>query len=157
LSNIDLEELERLAAQATPGPWKAENWSRVWHEPKQGVRRTVADCVRVTVKSPKRHRANARLIAAMHEALPELIAENRELRERVRELEIREVDYIEERDALLCTKYALERQRAWLAERLNFICHSDTDCVLGCPDIMNGNCRNVTRSQWIEAAKEAGE
>jgi hypothetical protein len=84
---IDLDKLELLAAQATPAPWTADNWSRVWYEPKQGVRRTVADCVRVTVKSPKRHRANARLIAAMHEALPELIAEHRALREKVRELE----------------------------------------------------------------------
>ena len=84
---IDLDELERLHKAATPGPWTADNWSRVWHEPRQGVRRTVADCVRVTVKSAKRHKANARLIAAMHEAVPELIAENRALRERVRELE----------------------------------------------------------------------
>ena len=84
---IDLDELERLAKAATPAPWTADNWSRVWYEPKQGVRRTVADCVRVTVKSPKRHKANAAYIAAMHEALPELIAENRELQEKVRELE----------------------------------------------------------------------
>lgn len=49
----------------------------------------------------------------------------------------------------------VEAQRDWLAERLNFICHSDTDCVLGCPDVMNGNCSKVTRSQWIEASKDA--
>lgn len=77
---IDPDELLRLQAAATPGPWKADNWSRVWYEPKQGVRRTVADCIRVTVKSPKRHRANARLIAAMHEATPELIDEIKTLR-----------------------------------------------------------------------------
>jgi hypothetical protein len=93
LTEEKLIELEALAKAATPAPWTADNWSRVWHEPKQGVRRTVADCVRVTVKSPKRHRANARLIAAMHEALPELIAENRALRERVRELE-RQREYL---------------------------------------------------------------
>jgi hypothetical protein len=85
---VDLDELERLAAKATPGPWTADNWSRVWHEPKQGVRRTVADCVRVTVKSPKQHRANARLIAAMHKAVPELVARVRELEETVITLQI---------------------------------------------------------------------
>jgi hypothetical protein len=109
---IDLDELERLAKAATPAPWTADNWSRVWHEPRQGVRRTVADCVRVTVKSPKQHRANARLIAAMHEALPKLIAEHRALRERVRELEWQR-DWLANRfsgeyDGMPASKYFLQ-------------------------------------------------
>lgn len=88
MDKIDLDELERLYQEATPGPWKAgRNRSIVWYSPAPDVWRSVADCVRVTVKSSKRHKENAKLIAAMHEALPELIAENRALQERVRELE----------------------------------------------------------------------
>ena len=85
--DIDLEDLERLHKTATPGPWVANNWGRVWYTPNPDSKRLVCDTMRNTVKNPKSWRANARLIAAMREALPELIAENRALREKVRELE----------------------------------------------------------------------
>jgi hypothetical protein len=85
LSNINLEELERLAAKATPGPWVANNWGRVWHTPNPNSTRLVCDTMRNTVRNPKSWRANARLIAAMREALPELIARVRELEQ---ELEV---------------------------------------------------------------------
>ena len=84
---IDLEKLESLAKAATPGPWVANNWGRVWYTPNPDSKQLVCDTLRNTVRNPKRWRDNARLIAAMREALPELIAENRALRERVRELE----------------------------------------------------------------------
>jgi hypothetical protein len=100
------------------------------------------------------------------ERIHELEAENRALRERVRELEFREVDYIEERDALLCTKYALERQRELLARNI-----ADVGWCLGCqiaacpnvgshldPLLVNREeCKEMI-IQWSEkAAKEAGE
>lgn len=87
MDSAKLEELERLAAQATPGPWTANNWGRVWYTPNSDSKRLVCDTMRNTVRNPKKWRANARLIAAMREALPELIAENRALREKVQALE----------------------------------------------------------------------
>lgn len=79
MDKIDLEELERLHKAATPGPWAANNWGRVWHTPNPNSTRLVCDTMRNTVRNPKSWRANARLIAAMREALPELIARVREL------------------------------------------------------------------------------
>lgn len=120
---IDLDALEQLAAQATPGPWEVDDCNNIRIAPKgRPIVATIHDDEDYLPRM-----ADAQYIAAACNAVPELIA-------RVREL---------------------ERQRDWLAERLNFICHSDTDCVLGCPDVMNGNCSNVTRSQWIEASKDA--
>ena len=99
--NVDLEELERLAAQATPGPWAANNWGRVWYTSSHDSKRLVCDTMRNTVRNPKSWRANARLIAAMRNSVPELIAENRALQERVRELEAENADLKNQlRDAL---------------------------------------------------------
>ena len=72
---VNLEELLRMYKSATQGEWKADNRGRVWVQTNPDSRRTVADCVRVTVKSLPAHRKNAKLIAAMHRALPDLIAE----------------------------------------------------------------------------------
>lgn len=85
MDKIDLGELERLAAQATPGPWMANNWGRVWYTSNHDSKRLVCDTMRNTVRNPKSSRANARLIAAMRNAVPELIARVREL-ERQREI-----------------------------------------------------------------------
>lgn len=94
MDKIDLEELERLAAQATPGPWAANNWGRVWYTSNHNSKRLVCDTMRNTVRNPKSWRANARLIAAMRNAVPELIA-------RVRELEAENADLRNQlRDAL---------------------------------------------------------
>ena len=83
-------------------------------------------------------------------AVPELIAENRALQERVRELKIREVDYIEESNALLCTKHALEKQRELLAKELVSRGH-----------ILGSVAEADLVKPWIDAveqaAKEAGE
>ena len=72
---VDLERLLLMHTSATRGEWKADNWGRVWVQIGPNAKRTVADCVRVTVKSLPAHRKNAKLIAAMHGALPELITE----------------------------------------------------------------------------------
>jgi hypothetical protein len=115
---IDLDELERLAAQATPGPWVTEDLYNITHYDKAHEWHGIviqADICGKMIPSE----ANVAYIVAACNSLPTLIAENRALQERVRELEIREVDYIEERDALLCTKNTLERQRDWLANRFS--------------------------------------
>lgn len=72
-----IDELERLAAQATPGPWDYDatgvfKWRFLLEK------RHVCECMT---------EANAAYIVAMHETVPELIAEHRKLQERVRELE----------------------------------------------------------------------
>lgn len=92
MDKIDLDELEQLAKAATPGPWVANNWGRVWHTPNPDSKRLVCDTMRNTVKNPKSWRANARLIAAMRNAVPELIArvrgleaENADLRNQLRD------------------------------------------------------------------------
>lgn len=82
MDSAQLEELERLHKAATPGPWVANNWGRVWYTPNPDSKRLVCDTMRNTVRNPKKWRANARLIASMREAVPELIAENRALLER---------------------------------------------------------------------------
>jgi hypothetical protein len=77
--------------------------------------------------------------------MPELIAENRALQERVR---------------------ALERQRDWLAKLLGDLCvtQKDGECPLfyACPASGFGwSCGNAIKEDWIytaeQAAKEAGE
>lgn len=163
---LDLEELERLAQAATPGPWFHTTCDMV------GTTESFFDedflCVcRTDVPEENKHSTdNASYVVAACNAVPELIAENRELRERARELEIREVDYIEERDALLCTKNTLERQRDWLAKLLGDLCttQKDGECPLfyACPASGFGwSCGNAIKEDWIytaeQAAKEAGE
>jgi hypothetical protein len=157
MPNLNIEELERLAAQATPGPWVG-----------RGNHIFCADKKRLAYVEAERalDLQTAAYIVAACNSLPTLIAENRALRERVRELEFREVDYIEERDALLCTKYALERQRELLARNI-----ADVGWCLGCqiaacpnvgshldPLLVNrAECKEMI-IQWSEkAAKEAGE
>ena len=76
---IDLEGLEKLYKEATPGPWVANNWGRVWRINAPDSKQLVCDTMRNTVRNPRKWRGNARLIAAMHEALPELMARIREL------------------------------------------------------------------------------
>jgi hypothetical protein len=129
---IDLDELERLAAQATHLPWKVWERDDRYIVDASGKR----ELARVSMRY-KPYPERAEYIAAACNAVPELIAENRALRERVREL---------------------ERQRELLAERLAFICRSHNDCVFECPNaLLKIDCPDVTFEQWIEAAKEAGE
>ena len=128
MDDAKLEELEWLAAQATPGPWVG-----------RGNHIFCADNKRLAYVEAERalDLQTAAYIVAACNTVPELVAENRALQERVREL---------------------ERQRDWLAERLAFICRSHNDCVLECPKaILKIDCPEVTFERWIEAAKEAGE
>ena len=129
---IDLEELERLAAQITPLPWRVADKGYLYVTDANPNR----EIARLLMK-PRAYNANAAYIVAACNSLPTLIAENRALREKVQ---------------------ALEGQREWLADGLAFICRSHNDCILGCPNAIQGtDCSDVTFERWIEAAKEAGE
>lgn len=78
---IDIEELERLAAQATPGPWKMVD-ARAFLDDEDYEIRNGQHCIGYGTAED-----DAAYIVAACNAVPELIAENRELRERVRVLE----------------------------------------------------------------------
>jgi hypothetical protein len=79
---IDLDALEKLAAQATPGPWEADMLYNIVDE--HGI---LVHTFEEFGHTTKPSRENVRYIVAACNAVPELIAENRALRERVRELE----------------------------------------------------------------------
>lgn len=94
----DLEELERLLAAATPGPWEAGRmdtesysadygpWKAVYAEdPRGGVHKPTGELLpyQVARGDGDECRANATLIAALRNAAPALIAEVRRLREDV--------------------------------------------------------------------------
>lgn len=133
---IDLEELERLAAQATSGPWEVGEFASI-HNGFEGVATAYAG-------NSKMNKDAAYIVEVCNSA-PELIAEHRALREKVREL---------------------ERQRDWLAKLLGDLCtaQKDGECPLfyACPASGFGwSCGNAIKENWIyaaeQAAKEAGE
>lgn len=131
-TKIDLEELERLAALATPGPWRVESevcrdsMGLFWPITSiEGAEDNVTENVTT---------GDAAYIVAACNSLPGLIAENRALRERVREL---------------------ERQREWLAYHLGLICSNCTSCFITCPFGKPDYCGETSTESWIEVAKEA--
>ena len=85
----DLQELERLLAEATPGPWAFNSYSTVLSAPRvqeYEIDDTVETNVCVVPREGRgdlgtpQGQKDGDLIAAMRNALPELIAELRELR-----------------------------------------------------------------------------
>ena len=106
MSEIDLDELERLEKAATPGPWFAGTEDPddvvIWHGPNRDWFTNIADpkkgCVAFDFAGDEK--ANAELIAALRNAAPALIA-------RVRELEAE----VEGR------KQVQERAANWLKQR----------------------------------------
>lgn len=129
---IDLDELERMLAEATPGPWKTE------HQRAESVDK-LANAMAVSIRkggsdwhwletqpysgtwpaatgNGPTSEANARLIAALRNAAPELIAATRErdaLRQRVSDL----------RFALGDNAGWFDRARKAEAERDDWACH----------------------------------
>lgn len=81
---IDLEKLERLAAQATHLPWKVWERDDRYIVDASGKR----ELARVSMRY-KPYPERAEYIAAACNAVPELIAENRALQEKVQALEER--------------------------------------------------------------------
>lgn len=89
---IDLEELERLAKAATPGPWKEGRHDMFSIVEGAHAKYIYANSIPVAIstgeeKDCERVLADARYIAAACNAVPDLIAENRALLERIRALE----------------------------------------------------------------------
>lgn len=90
-----IEELKKLCAEATPGPWRQE----VWHNHDEGGWAAVGPHIKDTPGddyysseepgSPSHEKAtsDANFIAAARTAVPELIAEVERLRDRLRDYE----------------------------------------------------------------------
>ena len=89
MDKIDLDELERLAKAATPGPWYtlSEMCEGVGCDTIISRQGEICDFVG-NMHNPYKDRS---YIVASCNAVPKLIAENRALRERVRELEAEKV------------------------------------------------------------------
>jgi hypothetical protein len=106
MDGTKIDELERLAKAATPGPWKDKSFKRNydWGVICSGGKR-IAQCTSADVTDERKRvtfeekLANAAYIAAACNAVPELIAKNRALQERVRELE-RELEVYREEKQL---------------------------------------------------------
>lgn len=89
--DINLDELERMAAQATPGPWKEGRHDMFSIVEGAHAKYIYANSIPVAIstgeeKDCERVLADARYIAAACSAVPELIARVRELEERIAEL-----------------------------------------------------------------------
>lgn len=130
MDKIDLNELERLAAQATPGPWELGNWVNcVLHTNPAEYRRTFFIPGQPALScSPQ----DAAYIVAACNAAPELIA-------RVREL---------------------ERQRGFFISALkeNNLCPAKGRCWPDGSELEEWDCSAANnRECWIQAAKEAGK
>jgi hypothetical protein len=137
---VDLEKLERLAAQATPGPWEVVASDKYTF--------TVAilppDFPQTQLVGRIRDEQDAAYIVAACNAVPELIAENRALQEQVRELE-REREWLASQHAKACLDAA------------NDACTLNTgDCPV-CPLDKGGRCLEVTSKTFIEAAEKAAK
>lgn len=79
--DLDLDALEKLAAQATPGPWEAiitPGWDEFLHTIRGDDGVFLFD-----LHNARNGAANAAYIVAACNAVPELIAENRALRAKV--------------------------------------------------------------------------
>jgi hypothetical protein len=127
MDKINLEELEQLAAQATPGPWEVDMLFNIVDE--HGI---LVHAFEEYGHTTSPSRANIRHIVAACNSLPKLIAENRALQERVREL---------------------ERQRDWLA---TFI-EDNMDCEM-CPyfETVCTPQAPVDCAEWITKAAKDG-
>lgn len=75
---IDLDELMRLHAAATPGPWKIGAWNGIVAESPRGVEWDKA-LFSVALNAEKTAKADAAYICAACNAVPELVARIREL------------------------------------------------------------------------------
>lgn len=137
---VDIDKLEALAKAATPGPWEMKTLptNRDFH---YAASNNISSGM-VCYGSAK---DTAYIVAACN-AVPELIAENRVLKGQVQRLEMRVADYIEERDTLVCTKYALEQQREWLAKKCEELSDDVEDSFMP---------YHIPAKKWIKRAEQA--
>lgn len=85
---INLDELMRLHAAATPGPWKVATWYGGYHtiRPKKEPEKALGQIER---------KADAAYILAACNAVPELVARIRELEAQVRAQSLKQVSALE--------------------------------------------------------------
>jgi len=80
ISEEELAEMERLRAEATPGPWVVLAWNEDGSEVDQVVQAVGDESILTTDSNVYTSDADAHYIAAMENAVPKLIAEIRRLR-----------------------------------------------------------------------------
>lgn len=181
MPELDIDELDRLAKAATPGPWTAG---------RHDMQSIVEGCPAKYIYSPLQAVAiacgedvdwnqvicNAEYIVAACNAVPELISMYRKAKDEANDADA--AYQMVDRDNVDLTRHILElrakvaeleRQREWLASQhakacldaANDACAWNTgDCPV-CPLDKGGRCLEVTSKTFIEAAekatKEAGE
>lgn len=132
---LNLDELEQLAAQATPGPWKLVVSDKYTF--------TVAilppDFPQTPLVGRIRDEQDAAYIVASCNAVSALVAELKAEREKVKEL---------------------EAQRDWLASKLGDMCSVSSRGSCGVPEpcpYSKGYCRclDVEQEEWVQVVKEA--
>ena len=150
---IDLDKLERLHAEATPGPWTqrgnfifcAQNKRLAYVEAERALDLQTA----------------AYIVAACN-SLPDLIAENRALQERVRELE-RERELCQEllHDSWHQTEQCIDLLHDAGVNLTKWACGVEScqgcdipECDMGDLDMVE---KYASRKAMEQAAKEAGE
>ncbi len=135
---LNLDELEQLAAKATPRPWVDEGIGYIRSPSKQ---KTIAECMPPLcrgLKNIQQHGINAAYIVASCNAVPELVAALKAEREKVKEL---------------------EAQRDWLASKLGDMCSVSNRDSCGVPEpcpYSKGYCRclDAGQEEWVQVVKE---
>ena len=130
MTNDQLAELERLTKAATPGPWKDKSFKRNydWGVICSGGKR-IAQCTSTDVTDERKRvtfeekLANAAYIAAACNAAPELIAENRALRKRVRELERQTVVLASHLSKYVMHTMSTKEWLEWSEKAAKEVCH----------------------------------
>lgn len=129
MDNAAYDELKRLVSSTTPGPWEVKSCAGGMFDVRSKDSRYV--CTTMGIYDGER---SAKCIAAMRNAMPELI----DAYERIAEL---------------------ERQRDWLAEKLAQMCeHSSSNCGVPTPcpftRFLICRCSDVEKSEWLQVARE---
>lgn len=91
---IDLDELMRLHAAATPGPWKIGAWNGIVAESPRGVEWDKA-LFSVALNAEKTAKADAAYICKACNAVPELVQRIRELEAQLSKQSFKQVSALE--------------------------------------------------------------
>jgi hypothetical protein len=118
---VDRAELRKLLAEATPGRWRPTKYTGGAQV--DGPSYCVADCI-----ESEHHDADAALIAAAVNALPDLLDELDALRVRVAELESDVQRRIDESNAHGVVCVALDTEKTARVERLEVALHRICVC-----------------------------
>lgn len=144
---VDIEKLEKLMAQATPGPWFCKSVPGLGggrhnrpHIFADGV------CLPVASLSVIKGEEDAAYIVAACNSLPDLIAENRALQERA-QMRQELVEQYEKDIARLRQKVReLETQRDYLLDKV--VIEDNTDDIDYCPIPVDYPCSYRSKCGW---------